>query len=136
MNFDSNDTTQQATQFFDQWNLSTTTTNDQDQDTRSRNSSMNLISPTSGSMDGVFNGSVNLSAPGKDINPSNFLNNVYGYSTSSSGSISDSGSSFQNIFNNIQTPLPNAACNDDFMSNFQDRESLLRPASRYTEADV
>lgn len=102
----------------DQWS---TAMLDMDQGTRSRDSSTNLISPTSGSMDAVYG----ISGPSKDVNPSNYLYNTATASGSNSNTNSGSTSttSFQNLFNNGNNMFPMDS-SFDFMNNgFQDRKS-------------
>ena len=114
----------------DQWN---TAMLDMDQGTRSRDSSTNLISPTSGSMDAVYG----ISGPSKDVNPSNYLYNTATASGSNPNSNSGltSTSSFQTLFNNGNNMFPMDS-SFDFMNNgFQDRKSLANNM-REDEADI
>lgn len=117
-------------QGFDTWNSIL------DDESRSRNSSTSLISPTSDldmkAMNDAFG--LSASATGKEMAAANYLHNIYGKPSSSSGSTSTSapisGSSFQNVFNN-GFPLDNSFTLDTpngFMNaDYQDCKLYLHP---------
>jgi hypothetical protein len=114
-------------QGFENWNTT------HDDGSNSRTSSTNIVSPTSDS--GLNMNSINASLglqQSKEMNPSNYLYNMYAKpSSSASGSSSTSAStsapSFENLFNN-GLPMDTSYSNMNaggFINNYQDCKFLI-----------
>ena len=136
MSFENNDftlgTDQNQFPGFENWNPAL----DDGSGSRSRTSSTNVVSPISdlGLTTNMksMNASLGLQQT-EEMNPSNYLYNIYGKgssassgSTSASASTSTSGPSFQSMFNNgfpIDTSFPNMNASHFMDNTYQDCES-------------